>query len=337
MLDPVDGQVQCSGFLGIIGRNRRLLEVLKSAENIANTKATVLIEGESGTGKELIARAIHYISRRAAKPLISINCGAVPENLLESEFFGYARGAFTGAVKNYKGKFEAADGGTIFLDEVDEMTPALQVKLLRVLQRGEFTPLGTHEIRRSDVRVIAATNHHLKQLVDEGRFRHDLYYRLNVVYLHLPPLRERKEDLPLLIESFLSRFCKQYNKPPLKLNEQAETLLKGYDYPGNVRELENIIQRAVLLCEADEILPEHLPCEFCSETETARRPAPQTFSEARKQFERVYFEKVLSESKGVIREAARRAGLDYKNFYMKLKCYGIAPHVFRKKGESESG
>jgi len=331
MVDPAQTASQPHCFNRIIGRNLQLLEVLRDASRIADTKATVLIEGESGTGKELIARAIHYESSRADKPMICINCGAVPENLLESEFFGYERGAFTGALKSYKGKFQAADGGTIFLDEVDEMPPALQVKLLRVLQRGEFTPLGTHEIRRSDVRIIAATNSNLKQLVAEGRFRDDLYYRLNVVYLHLPPLRERKEDLPLLIDRFLCQFCEQFNKSPLKLNKSTETLLMDYSYPGNIRELENIIQRAVLLCETDEILPEHLPCEFCNVGVTDQRFAPLTFSEAREQFERIYFEKVLSESKGVIREAARRAGLDYKNFYMKLKCYGIDPHGFRER------
>jgi transcriptional regulator with PAS, ATPase and Fis domain len=334
MVDLAHRLSQLHGFNGIIGRNHQFLEVLKNASHIADTKATVLIEGESGTGKELIARAIHEASSRAGKPLICINCGAVPENLLESEFFGYEKGAFTGAIRSYKGKFEAANGGTLFLDEVDELPLCLQVKFLRVLQRGEFTPLGTNEIRRSDVRVIAATNRNLKQLVNEGGFRHDLYYRLNVVYLHLPPLRERKEDLPLLIEHFLNQFCEQFNKSPLKLNKSTETFLMEYSYPGNIRELENIIQRAVLLCETDEILPEHLPCEFCNVGVTDQRPAPLTFSEAREQFERVYFEKVLSESKGVIRQAARRAGLDYKNFYMKLKCYGIDPHGFRKEGKA---
>ena len=333
MVDPVGRLSELHNFAGIIGRNQQLLEVLKNADRIADTKASVLIEGESGTGKELIARAIHYISSRAAKPLISINCGAVPENLLESEFFGYERGAFTGAIKNYKGKFEAADGGTIFLDEVDEMTPALQVKLLRVLQRGEFTPLGSHEIRRSDIRVIAATNRNLKHLVNEGWFRHDLYYRLNVVYLHLPPLRERKEDLPLLIERFLCQFCEQFNKSPLKLSKSSETLLIDYSYPGNIRELENIIQQAVLMCETDEVLPEHLSSEVRQISAARSRQPALTFNEAKEEFERIYFEKVLRESKGVIRKAARRAGLDYKNFYMKLKCYNINPSGFKEKGE----
>jgi len=337
MVDPVQRVSLPYCFNGIIGRNLQFLDVLKNASRIADTRATVLIEGESGTGKELIARAIHDASSRAGKPLICINCGAVPENLLESEFFGYEKGAFTGASKSYKGKFEAADGGTLFLDEVDEMPLCLQVKFLRVLQRGEITPLGTHEIRHSDVRVIAATNRNLKLFVDEGRFRHDLYYRLNVVYLHLPSLRERKEDLPSLIERFLYQFCEQFNKNPLKLNKSTETLLMEYNYPGNIRELENIIQRAVLLCETDEVLPEHLPCEFYNVGEADQRPTSLTFSEAREQFERVYFEKVLSESKGVIRGAARRAGLDYKNFYMKLKCYGINPYGFKEKGESKSG
>jgi Nif-specific regulatory protein len=329
MHETLENQTKPHRFRGIVGRSPKLLSVLKKASLIADTKATVLIEGESGTGKELIAHTIHYKSRRAAKLLISLNCGAVPEQLLESEFFGYEKGAFTGAVKSYKGKFEVADGGTIFLDEIDELAPLAQIKLLRVLQRGEFTPLGSHDIRRSDVRIIGATNRDLKELVEKGVFRQDLYYRLNIVKLRLPPLRERREDLPLLIHYFLNTFCADLHKPPLKMHQETTTFLMKYSYLGNIRELENIIHRSVLLCEGNEVVPAHLPIEVRSAGENGPDLAPVTFVQAKQEFERAYLKMVLGESKGVIRKAARRAGLDYKNFYMKLKMYEINPNSYR--------
>ncbi|MHC4361100.1 MAG: sigma-54 interaction domain-containing protein [Planctomycetota bacterium] len=318
-----------SDFPEIIGRSPKLLQLLKNVGLIADTKATVLIEGETGTGKEQIAEAIHARSRRSSKIMTSINCGAIPENLLESEFFGYAKGAFTGADKNHKGRFEISDGSTVFLDEIDELHPNAQVKLLRVLQKGEFTPLGTHEIRHSDVRIVAATNRNLKKLVEKKQFRQDLYYRLCIVNLRLPALRERKEDLPLLIEFFLRKYCDYFSKTQLEVSRTAEVCLKEYNYPGNIRELENIMQHAVLLCQGSEILPEHLPLEV--HNLDGKYPIREhiTYVEAKRIFERSYFEEAMTASKGVIRKAARRAGLDYKNFYVKMKSYRIDPLVFK--------
>jgi len=319
-----------TNFPDLIGESPQFLSLLKNLPLIAATNAIILIEGESGTGKELIAKAIHYNSSRSDKALICINCGAIPESLIESEFFGYQRGAFTGAIKNAKGKFEAADGGTIFLDEVGELAPPTQVKLLRVLQWGEFTPLGTNENRKSDVRIIAATNCNLKVLVEKGIFRADLYYRLNVVSLQLPPLRERRADLPLLMRFFLDKFYREYGRHPIGISPSAEQLLLQYNYPGNIRELENIIQRAVLLSNDAELGVQHLPEEVQNFRENDNSSGPlSTFSEARRLFELRYLEGILSSSNGVIREAARLAGMDYKNFYMKLKCHNINPNAFK--------
>ncbi|MFQ6114992.1 MAG: sigma-54 interaction domain-containing protein, partial [bacterium] len=233
----------------IVGHHPKMVMNLKLVSQIADTDATVLIHGESGTGKELIARALHYNSKRQYNPFVTINCGALPESLLESELFGHVRGSFTGAIKDKPGWFECAHGGTIFLDEVSEMTPALQVKLLRILQTGDYSPVGSTETRKCDVRFVAATNKDLPALVHEGKFREDLYFRLNVIDIEVPPLRERKSDIAFLSEYFMSLYGAKYGKEKVQMAQETEQRLFSYDFPGNVRELENIIQRCVLLAE----------------------------------------------------------------------------------------
>ena len=232
---------------GIIGRSRVMEEIIQRAERVAGTKSTVLITGETGTGKELIARAIHNRSAQRDMPLIRVNCAAIPESLLESELFGHVRGAFTGAATTKKGKFALADGGTIFLDEIGTMSPALQSKLLRVLQEREFEPLGSERTEKIDVRVIAATNRDLRQMVAESRFQEDLFYRLNVIPIELPPLRERRDDIPALVEHFLRKHAQRTGRRIDRIDDGVLAALQQYDWPGNVRELENAIERAVVL------------------------------------------------------------------------------------------
>jgi len=230
----------------IVGRSTKLMQVLEEVDQVAGTGATVLISGETGTGKELVARAIHVRSKRKTKPLIKVNCAAIPENLIESEFFGHRKGAFTGATDERKGRFKLADGGTIFLDEIGELPLDLQPKLLRVLQEGEFEPVGSSETKYVDVRVIAATNRDLKKMVNEGTFREDLYYRLHVFPIEIPPLREREDDVVLLAETFIEKYAQQSGKNMKALSQSDIQQLKSYDWPGNVRELQNVIERAVI-------------------------------------------------------------------------------------------
>jgi DNA-binding NtrC family response regulator len=232
---------------GIIGRSRAMQEIIERAERVADTKSTVLITGETGTGKELIARAIHHRSAQRDMPLIRVNCAAIPESLLESELFGHVRGAFTGAATTKKGKFALADGGSIFLDEIGTMSPALQSKLLRVLQEREFEPLGSERTEKVDLRVIAATNRDVRQMVAEGKFQEDLFYRLNVIPIELPPLRERRDDIPALVEHFVRKHAQRTGRRVDRVDDGVQTALQQYDWPGNVRELENTIERAVVL------------------------------------------------------------------------------------------
>jgi len=241
---------------GIVGRSRRMQEVIHTAEVVARSKSTVLITGETGTGKEMVARAIHYRSAQRDMPLIKVNCAAIPENLLESELFGHVRGAFTGATTGKKGKFALADGGTIFLDEIGTMSPALQSKLLRVLQEREFEPLGSERSQKVDVRVIAATNRDLRQMVSDGRFQEDLYYRLNVIPIHIPPLRERQEDVPVLVEHFVKKHAQRAGKQIDGIEPGVLEALQSADWPGNVRELENTVERAVVLSLKPTIGPD---------------------------------------------------------------------------------
>lgn len=246
-------------FQGILSRNRRILQMFEVLPDVSRTDASVLIQGESGTGKELFATAIHNLSLRQKGPFIKLNCSAFPETLLESELFGYVKGAFTDARKDKPGMFQLAHGGTLFLDEIGDITPALQVKLLRVLQDGEFIPLGGTGPKRVDVRIISATNRRLEDLVQEGRFRSDLYYRLNVVKFQLPPLRERPEDVPLLARHILERFRSRMQSHTRGISPEAMALLQRYEFPGNVRELENILEHALIMCKEPLIQPHHLP------------------------------------------------------------------------------
>jgi Nif-specific regulatory protein len=321
-------------FDQIIGHHPKMVEILKLISQVSGTDATVLIQGESGTGKELIAQALHYNSHRKDKPFIPINCGAIPEQLLESELFGHVRGAFTGATSDKPGWFERADGGTIFLDEINDMSPALQVRLLRVLQTGEYSRVGSTEIRHCNVRVLAASSRDLQQQIKNGLFREEVYYRLNVIDIHLPPLRERKSDIPLIISQYLNLFGKQYNKPDLIISETARQALLNYDYPGNVRELVNLIQRAVVLAENDLIEIQHLPSAIISSTTEQKAtdfllPFPAAKQNAIENFEKSYIIHNLKETKGNITQAAKRAGIDVKNFYVKMSKYQINPAQYK--------
>ncbi len=243
----------------MVGESSAMREVYRMTKQVAARRASVLVVGETGTGKELIARAIHVNSPRKEGPYVRVNCGALSESLLESELFGHVKGAFTGAIDNKTGRFEAAHTGTIFLDEISSMSHKLQVKLLRVLQEREFERVGDSRTIRVDTRVVAATNQHLEDEIDAGRFRDDLYYRLNVVPIYLPPLRDRRDDIPLLADFFLNRYCAENRREMLELDPSVIECLSSYDWPGNVRELENYIERAVVLCEGSRITPDLLP------------------------------------------------------------------------------
>lgn len=246
----------------IIGESEKIRGVLQIVSRVANSSATVFITGESGTGKELIANAIHFNSNRKHKPYIKVNCGALPETLLESELFGHEKGAFTGAIAKKPGRFERADGGTIFLDEVGELSPAIQVKLLRVLQEKEFERVGGTETIKVDVRIVAATNRNLREMVEKGEFREDLFYRLNVIPIELPPLRERKEDIPKLIEFFTEKYCAEIGRSKLSFDREAMEALTHYPWKGNIRELENVIERIVILNHGEKVTKDVLPKEI---------------------------------------------------------------------------
>ncbi len=310
-----------AGVVRPIGKSRRFLEMLKLAEHVAPTDSTVLIQGESGTGKEVIARYIHNLSTRADGPFLSINCGALPETLLESELFGHVKGSFTGAVRDKQGLFAAARGGTFFLDEVGEMPPSLQVKLLRVLQEREVIPVGATEAIPVDVRIVAATNRDLEEEMRRGTFRSDLFYRLNVIALHLPPLRERRDDLLLLIEQFLQALAQQGGGEPKALSQEALDAVMVYEWPGNVRELENALEHAVVLCRGELVEPAHLP-----ERITKRRKEPLVAERSYKNptleiIERAYIMYVLQAEGGNKTRAAEVLGIDPSTLYRKLARY----------------
>jgi len=336
-------------FSNIIGRSEPMLDVFRMVETIAKTTSTVLITGESGTGKDLVARAIHYNSLRRERPFVALNCGGVPETLLESELFGHMRGAFTGADTNKKGLIEVADGGTVFLDEIGEMNTTMQVKLLRVLQDRRFRRLGGTEEVQADIRVIAATNQDLEKLVGSGRFREDLFYRINVIRMHLPPLRERRDDIPLLAEHFLSKYAEQMKKPVRSVAQESLRLLQAYGWPGNVRELENVIERAVALEQTPTVLPHSLPPQIRTAGAAARADvdtAPRTDTdpgsrfpdagtmlpdlgegfdlEARgEDFYRHYIALALERAGGVQVKAAEMLGMSFRSFRYYAKKFNI--------------
>jgi DNA-binding NtrC family response regulator len=304
-----------------VGKSRRFLEVLKLAEHVAPTDSTVLITGESGTGKEVVARYVHNLSSRSEGPFMSINCGALPENLLESELFGHVKGSFTGAVRDKQGLFAAARGGSFFLDEVGEMPPSLQVKLLRVLQEREVIPVGATETIPVDVRIIAATNRDLEEEIRRGRFRPDLFYRLNVIELELPALRDRRDDVVLLVEGILQRLADERGQAPRALSSDALDAVMVYDWPGNVRELENALEHAVVMTRGDLIEPSALP-------DRITRPRKEPFVTERTYanpnldvVERAYIMYVLQAEGGNKTRAAEVLGIDPSTLYRKLSRY----------------
>ena len=306
-------------FHDIISKSPRMLEVLELAREVASLRSTVLIRGESGTGKELVARAIHFSGSRAQKPFIAVSCAALAETLLESELFGYEKGSFTGATERKKGKFELADGGTIFLDEIGDIGPKLQADLLRVLQERSFYRVGGSEEVQVDVRVIAATHKDLRALVDEGKFREDLYYRLNVIEIHIPPLRERREDIPLLAEHFVERISHELGKPVDEIAQDAMRLLMDHAWPGNVRELENAIERAIVSCRGRTLTAEDF--SFLRNNGPAKVQIPDNLTLA--EMERLMIEATLRRTAGNVKEAAASLGIDRSTLYEKLKRYGI--------------
>lgn len=310
----------------IVSTSRQMEEALNLAGRVAQSQATVLILGESGTGKELIARAVHYSSPRADKPLVKVNCAALPENLLESELFGHEKGAFTGAVARRIGRFEQADHGSIFLDEIGDLSPSLQMKLLRVLQEKEFERLGSNQTIKSDVRVIAATNRNLEEAIQQGAFREDLYYRLNVVTIYLPPLRERKEDIPPLVEYFLTKYNRENKKNVASLSKEVRDLLMNYHFPGNVRELENIIERAVVLCRGEILTVQDLPLhlrESKVEAVLERARESRDLPGALEEVERQMMANALERSSGVQTKAAAELGISERVLRYKIKKYKI--------------
>jgi two-component system response regulator AtoC len=322
----IDKIEQRYSFGNIIARSEAMRHVFELVEKVADHKTTVLVTGESGTGKDLIARAIHHNGRRANKPMVSINCGGIPENLLESELFGYKRGAFTDAVKDKPGRFEEADGGTVFLDEIGELPLSLQVKLLRVLQEEEISPLGGVGSRRIDVRVIAATSKDLNREAAEGRFREDLFYRINVMSIHLPPLRERRGDIPLLVGYFIDVFNKKLQKDIEGLSSEAMPILMGYPWPGNIRELENVIERAILLAQGRWISPEDLPSRITSDSTYFSSLPPEdslSLKKASSRLERELIRKALELTAGNRTQAARILEISRPKLISKIKAYSL--------------
>lgn len=311
-------------FTGIISQSKAMEHVLNIAARVAMSSATVLLRGESGTGKELIARAIHYASDRKEKPFVTVNCAALNENLLESELFGHEKGAFTGAEKMRRGRFELAHGGTLFLDEIGDVPLSTQVKLLRVLQEKQFERVGGNETLTVDVRILAATNRDLEAAIKEGSFREDLYYRLNVVTIEIPPLRQRREDIPPLLEHTLARFSQEYKKHNIEFSKEAWELLLRYDYPGNVRELENIVQRAVVMCRGNTITTDDLPQVLKGyQPEPSRSAHRQTLPERVEQLEKDLIFEALRLFSNNQTKAAEYLGISERNLRYRLKKWGV--------------
>jgi len=313
------------GLENIIGHDYKMLKVFDLIEAVADSKATVLISGQSGTGKSRIARAIHHRSGRMEKPFVEMSCGALPETLLESELFGHTKGSFTGAVTDKEGRFLAADGGTLFLDEINSASPGLQVKLLRVLQEKQFEPVGSNETKTVDVRVLLATNVDLAQLVKEGGFREDLYYRINVVNIELPPLGQRRTDIPLLAEKFLQAMCLQHEKTKTGFSDEALSYLEDYNWPGNVRELENVVERGVLLSRNATIEVEDLPANVVEQAEKEQSDGfkPMTLREALEEPEKRILEMALRQNNWNRQTTAEMLGINRTTLYKKMKRYEL--------------
>jgi DNA-binding NtrC family response regulator len=308
-------------FENLIGKSRAMQEVFKLIEQVAASRSTVMVYGKSGTGKELVAKAVHYNSQRTTKPFVAVNCAAIPAELLESELFGHEKGAFTGAIATKVGKFELATGGTLFLDEVGSMRLDLQAKILRALQEREIERVGGTRTIKIDVRVLAATNRDLKRAVEEGAFREDLYYRLNVVPITLPDLKDRQEDIPLLANHFMRKFAPESNPHIREISKEAMAILLSYPWPGNVRELENVIERAVTLGRGDAIMPEDLPPHLAGGAGPVERALAHEAS--LEDLERDYIQSVLRRTKWHQIRAATILGIDRRTLYRKIRRYGI--------------
>ncbi len=330
-------------FLDIISKSKIMLRLFRQLELIADSDATVLIEGESGTGKELFARAIHSLSHRKNGPLVTINCGSLPDTLLESELFGYKAGAFTDAKKDKPGRISLAENGTLFLDEIGDISPLLQIRLLRVLQEKMYEPLGGIRSERANVRIVAATNKHIEELVTQGVFRQDLYYRINVVRLLMPPLRQRKEDIPLLIEHFIQKFNRLNNKELQGISPPALSLLMSYDYPGNIRELENIIEYASVVCRNGLVTPEHIPDTVRPSTrspaETPGTPAtagrPPFGKPSLKTVEKEFIYNLLQQNRWNKTLTAQQLNVHPSTLWRKIKRYQL--EIPRDNGGQQTG
>lgn len=300
----------------LIGNSKAMIKVLQQVEHVAQSDSSVIITGESGTGKELIAKAIHSNSQRKFFPLVSVHCGALTESLLESELFGHEKGAFTGAMYNRKGRFEMADGGTIFLDEIATIPSKMQIELLRVLESKRFVRVGGNKEISSDFRVICATNRDLKSMVKEGTFREDLYYRLNVVNIHVPPLRERVEDIPMLVDYFIKKYCTSMNRPPIEIDSAALKRLEGFDFPGNIRELENMIERAIVIGNGKEIRLKDLPLG---------KELIDNSIESLEESEKIHIQLILTKYHWNISRSAKALKVDRVTLYNKIKKYDLKP------------
>jgi DNA-binding NtrC family response regulator len=314
------------GLTEIIGKSARMKEATELVRKVASSDTSVLLLGESGTGKELFAQAIHYLSTRKGGPFVPINCAAIPRELLENELFGSEKGAYTSSTARKMGKFEIAEGGTIFLDEISDMDVSLQAKLLRVLQERRFERLGGTKTINVNVRVIAATNVDLKEAIKKRRFREDLFYRLSVFPITIPPLRERREDIPSLAEYFIEKFCAEMNKKQKKLSAESLTLLDKYHWPGNVRELENTIERAIILCESKTITPEHLAIRLATPAEIRLREGAglkEVAAHAQAEAEKSLIMRVLSQTRGNKKKTAEILKIDYTTLFEKLRKYGL--------------
>ena len=313
----------------LIGNCNAMRAVYKMIAQVANSSATVLIRGESGTGKELVARAIQMSSGRRDKPFIAVNCAALPDNLIESELFGYEKGAFTGAVSRRIGRAEAADGGTLFLDEIGDLSQHVQVKLLRFIQERTFSRVGSNEEHRSDVRIIAATSRNLERLMEEGHFREDLYYRLNVFPIHLPDLAERKSDIPLLAAHFLAKYSRLHHRQVRRISTEAMNRMVDYHWPGNVRELENCIERVVLTAAGEIVDVGALPAPMQGVEERAETPLTGDFTAQVEEFERRLIREALRKSRGNVAAAARELGLTVRILHYTIRKLGVVPREFR--------
>ncbi|MBI5814328.1 MAG: sigma-54-dependent Fis family transcriptional regulator [Nitrospinae bacterium] len=336
-----DEVTQTYSIGGLLGKSEKMTQLFKLIRKVANSRSTVLITGESGTGKELVAKAIHYLSDRKDKPFHSINCGAMPEQLLESELFGHQKGAFTGAVADKKGLLEIADEGTFFFDEVGEAPQTIQVKMLRVLQEREFKRVGGVKDIKVDIRVIAATNQNLEELIKAGRFREDFFYRLNIITLSIPPLRDRKDDIPILVNRFIEKYAHEDNRRIASISGDAMTLLENHHWRGNVRELENVIERAVVLATGPRIETENLP-DYVRFSNVELKEGALDMPEGGVDLEAVVSSiekdlllKALEKSGGKKKEAAKLVNLTFRSFRYKLAKYGIGGHDHEDKGDEE--